>query len=98
MPFGNLGMWEILLIMLVILLVFGAKRLPELGGSLGKGIREFKRSMREIENELTKPVVDEPERQQLKAPAQSVTAVPPSTSTSASMSPAAEQAATEQPS
>lgn len=97
MPFGNLGMWEILLIMLVILLVFGAKRLPELGGSLGKGIREFKRSMREIENELTKPVVDEPERQ-LKAPTQSVPAVPPSTSTSASVSPAAEQAATEQPS
>lgn len=98
MPFGNLGMWEILLIMLVILLVFGAKRLPELGGSLGKGIREFKRSMREIENELTKPVVDEPERQQLKTPTQSVPAVPPSTSASASVTPTAEQAATEQPS
>ena len=42
---GNLGVWEILLIMVVVLLVFGAKRLPEVGGSIGKGIREFKRSL-----------------------------------------------------
>jgi TatA/E family protein of Tat protein translocase len=38
-------MWEILLIMVVVLLVFGAKRLPEMGYSIGKGIREFKRSL-----------------------------------------------------
>jgi sec-independent protein translocase protein TatA len=43
--FGNLGVWEILLIMVVVLLVFGAKRLPEVGSSIGKGIREFKRSL-----------------------------------------------------
>lgn len=42
---GNLGFTEILLIMLVVLLVFGAKRLPEVGSSIGKGIREFKRSL-----------------------------------------------------
>jgi sec-independent protein translocase protein TatA len=42
---GNLGMWEILLILLVVLLLFGAKRLPEVGSSIGKGIREFKRSI-----------------------------------------------------
>ncbi|HSE53871.1 MAG TPA: twin-arginine translocase TatA/TatE family subunit, partial [Gemmatimonadales bacterium] len=41
--FGNLGMPEILLILVVVLLVFGAKRLPEVGSSIGKGIREFKR-------------------------------------------------------
>lgn len=51
----GLGMWEILLIFLVVLLLFGAKRLPEIGGSLGKGIREFKGSLREIENELKTP-------------------------------------------
>ena len=45
MGIGNLGMWEILLIMVVVLLVFGAKRLPEMGYSIGKGIREFKRSL-----------------------------------------------------
>ncbi|MEX2529775.1 MAG: twin-arginine translocase TatA/TatE family subunit [Gemmatimonadota bacterium] len=50
--FGGFGMWEIVLIFLVILLLFGAKRLPEIGSSLGKGIREFKGSLREIEGEL----------------------------------------------
>ncbi len=43
--FGNLGFPEILLLLVVVLLVFGAKRLPEIGQSLGKGIREFKKSM-----------------------------------------------------
>ncbi len=55
MPLTGLGMWEILLIMLVALLVFGAKRLPEIGSSLGKGIREFKSSVRDIERELKVP-------------------------------------------
>jgi len=43
----NLGFPEILLILVVVLLLFGAKRLPEIGASFGKGIREFKRSMTE---------------------------------------------------
>lgn len=43
--FSNLGVWEILLIMVAVLLLFGAKRLPEVGASIGKGIREFKRSL-----------------------------------------------------
>jgi sec-independent protein translocase protein TatA len=55
MGFGGLGMWEILLIFLVVLLLFGAKRLPEIGSSLGKGIREFKGSLREIEHEIRTP-------------------------------------------
>jgi sec-independent protein translocase protein TatA len=53
--FGGLGMWEIVLIFLVVLLLFGAKRLPEIGSSLGKGIREFKSSIKEIEGELKVP-------------------------------------------
>ena len=53
--FGGLGMWEIVLIFLVVLLLFGAKRLPEIGSSLGKGIREFKGSLKEIEGELKVP-------------------------------------------
>jgi sec-independent protein translocase protein TatA len=48
-------MWEIMLIFLVVLLLFGAKRLPEIGSSLGKGIREFKSSIRDIEGELKIP-------------------------------------------
>jgi sec-independent protein translocase protein TatA len=47
--FGGLGMWELLLIFFIILLFFGARRLPEIGSSLGKGIREFKDSVKEIE-------------------------------------------------
>ncbi len=63
--FGGIGMWEIILIFMVVLLLFGAKRLPEIGSSLGKGIREFKGSLREIEGELTLP--PEPERKKPRA-------------------------------
>ena len=52
MGLGGLGMWEMILIFMVVLLLFGAKRLPEIGSSLGKGIREFKGSIREIEREV----------------------------------------------
>jgi sec-independent protein translocase protein TatA len=44
MPFG-IGAWEMVILLLVLLLVFGAKRLPEMGRSLGKGMREFKDSV-----------------------------------------------------
>ena len=44
MPFG-IGIWELLILLLVLLLVFGPKRLPEMGRSLGKGMREFKDSI-----------------------------------------------------
>ncbi len=50
----GLGTWEILLILLIILLLFGARRLPEIGGSLGKGIREFKSSVREVDSDVQK--------------------------------------------
>ena len=42
---GNFGIWEILLLLLVVMLVFGPKRLPEMGRSLGRGMREFKDSV-----------------------------------------------------
>jgi sec-independent protein translocase protein TatA len=44
MPFG-IGIWEVLILLLVVLLVFGPKRLPEMGRSLGRGMREFKESI-----------------------------------------------------
>ena len=49
---GNIGMWEIIGIAIVVLLLFGAKRLPEVGASIGKGIREFKRSITETQDAL----------------------------------------------
>jgi sec-independent protein translocase protein TatA len=45
---GDIGPEKLLLLLLVVLLLFGAKRLPEIGHSLGKGIREFKRSVSDI--------------------------------------------------
>jgi sec-independent protein translocase protein TatA len=54
MPF-NLGFGEILLVLLVILLLFGAKRIPEIAGSFGKGIRELKKSMTEVERQIIEP-------------------------------------------
>ena len=78
MPFG-LGVWEMLLILLACLLLFGAKRLPEIGTSLGKGIREFKSSIREVESSVRvdrevapprdeKPLARESEGQEEDAP------------------------------
>jgi sec-independent protein translocase protein TatA len=51
--FGNLGFPELLIIMVVILLLFGAKRIPEIAGSMGKGIREFKKNINEATREVT---------------------------------------------
>jgi sec-independent protein translocase protein TatA len=62
---GSLGPLEIALVFLVILLVFGAKRIPEIARGLGKGIREFKSATREIQNEFT---VDE-RQQRIQPPA-----------------------------
>ena len=50
--FGGLGTWEILLVFLVVLLVFGAKRIPEIAQGLGKGIREFRKATKEIQDEI----------------------------------------------
>ena len=44
MPFG-IGIWEMLILLVVLLLVFGPKRLPEMGRQIGKGMREFKDSV-----------------------------------------------------
>ncbi len=49
---ANLGLPEILMILVVVLLLFGAKRLPEVGASIGKGIREFKRSLSDTQEAI----------------------------------------------
>jgi sec-independent protein translocase protein TatA len=50
--FGNLGMGEITMILVVVLLLFGAKRIPEVAGSFGKGIREFKKNMSDVQRDI----------------------------------------------
>ncbi|MEA1996317.1 MAG: twin-arginine translocase TatA/TatE family subunit [Gemmatimonadota bacterium] len=49
---GNLGYPEIIIICFLALLLFGAKRLPEIGSSLGKSIRSFKSSLKDLQDEL----------------------------------------------
>ena len=49
---GSLGFWEILLIVLVFLLLFGGKKIPELMHGLGKGMKSFRQGMNEVEDEI----------------------------------------------
>ena len=49
---GNLGATEIILIVAVLLIFFGAKKIPELAQGLGKGIREFKKAVKETEDDV----------------------------------------------
>jgi sec-independent protein translocase protein TatA len=60
--FGNIGTGEILLVILFILIFFGAKKIPELAQGLGKGIREFRKAAREVQEDVEKEVkkIDEP--------------------------------------
>ncbi|OGG02874.1 MAG: hypothetical protein A3F83_07765 [Candidatus Glassbacteria bacterium RIFCSPLOWO2_12_FULL_58_11] len=64
--FGNMGYGELLIVGFLILLLFGAKRLPEIGSSLGKSIRAFKSSIKDIQEEL--PSNDELYRDQPATP------------------------------
>jgi sec-independent protein translocase protein TatA len=69
MPFG-ISVWELLILLLVILLVFGPKRLPEMGRQLGKGMREFKDS-------ITGKDEDDDDRSELPIGTQDTTAPAP---------------------
>ena len=51
----GMGHWEILIIFVVILLIFGAKRIPEMAQGLGKGIREFRTAMSDVQDEIEAP-------------------------------------------
>ena len=48
-----IGTWELIVIVLVILLLFGGKKIPELMKGLGKGVKSFKEGMREVEKEVS---------------------------------------------
>lgn len=61
---GNMGWPEIMLIFAVILIFFGAKRIPEIARGMGRGIREFKDATREIKNEMEEGVKDQPAAKQ----------------------------------
>lgn len=52
---GNIGPMELFIILVIVLVVFGAKRVPEIGASIGKGIREFKRNISEVDRQIQEP-------------------------------------------
>jgi sec-independent protein translocase protein TatA len=53
---GIFGGWEVVLIFAVVLILFGAKKLPELAKGLGTGIKEFKKATREVTEEIQNPI------------------------------------------
>jgi sec-independent protein translocase protein TatA len=56
----GMGPWELLVVFLVILLLFGAKRLPEIAQGMGKGIREFRKAMKDTTSEIKGSLDEEP--------------------------------------
>ena len=58
MNFGNIGFTELLMILVIILVLFGAKRVPEIGASIGKGIREFKKNINDVDRQIREPDSD----------------------------------------
>jgi sec-independent protein translocase protein TatA len=56
---GMLGGWEMVLVFGAVLMLFGAKKVPELMGGLGKGIKEFKKATREVTDELQSAMDDD---------------------------------------
>ena len=61
----NFGFWEILIVLLVVLLLFGGKKIPELMRGLGKGVKSFKQGMKEVEgemDEIKKDIEADPEK------------------------------------
>ena len=54
----NLGFWEIVIIALVVLLLFGGKKIPELMRGLGKGVKNFKDGIKEVEEEVNEIKTD----------------------------------------
>ena len=64
-----LGGWEIVLILAVVLILFGAKKLPELAKGLGSGIKEFKKATREVTDEIQNATDENPPPQPRRLPA-----------------------------
>ena len=58
---GNLGLGELIIILVIILLLFGAKKIPDLMKGLGRGVRSFKEGMNEVKNDIEAPADDKKE-------------------------------------
>jgi sec-independent protein translocase protein TatA len=74
--FGPIGMPELIVIMVIALIIFGPRKLPELGRSLGKSLGEFKRASNELRNTLDEEIrLEEQRASEVKRPAEPVSPV-----------------------
>ena len=74
--FGSIGMPELVIILVIALIIFGPRKLPELGRSLGKSLGEFKRASNELRNTLEEEVRIEEQRETTHRPATDTPAGP----------------------
>jgi sec-independent protein translocase protein TatA len=72
---GMIGGWEMVVILAVILMLFGARKLPELAKGLGQGIKEFKKATREVTDEVTNAMDDTPPPAARRLPANNPTTI-----------------------
>src|SRR5690606_17936867 len=89
---GPLGVWELVVIFVVALIVFGPRKLPELGRSLGKSLSEFKRASNELRSTLDDEIRMEERRQATARAASTPATPPPATEPAATSAPDAEAA------
>ena len=76
--FGSIGMPEMIIILVIALIIFGPRKLPELGKSLGRSLNEFKKASNELRSTLEEEIrVEERKEQREKVEAEQKSAVPP---------------------
>ncbi len=63
---NNLGMGEIVIIALIVLLLFGGRKIPELMRGIGKGVRSFKEGINDVKEEINKPIEDDKNNEEKK--------------------------------
>jgi sec-independent protein translocase protein TatA len=75
--FGSIGMPELIIILVIALIIFGPRKLPELGRSLGKSINEFKKASNELRSTLEEEISAEEQKERAVAAATPPSATPP---------------------
>jgi sec-independent protein translocase protein TatA len=78
--FGSIGMPELIIIFVIALIIFGPRKLPELGKSLGKSLAEFKKASNELRNTLEEEIRIEEQKTEAAKQAPPVASPPPTTS------------------